>query len=102
MRTAGGEFCSDRDGRRERCGNAAENLEYPKETRKTDAEYRCMDRIQAMAVTGKSVIEAMGTRMPMPGWDDILILGAQLNPPPLMEHDRWLPLPSSERTPSGP
>ena len=67
--------------------NAAENLEYPKETRKTDAEYRCMDRIQAMAVTGKSVIEAMGTRMPMPGWDDILILGAQLNPPPLMEHD---------------
>ena len=25
-----------------------------------------MDRIQAMAVTGKSVIEAMGTRMPMP------------------------------------
>lgn len=67
--------------------NAAENLEYPKETRKTDAEYRCMDRIQAMAVTGKSVIEAMGTRMPMPGWDDILILGGQLNPPPLMEHD---------------
>ena len=25
--------------------------------------------------------------MPMPNWDDILILGAQLNPPPLMEHD---------------
>ena len=25
--------------------------------------------------------------MKMPNWDDILILGAQLNPPPLMEHD---------------
>lgn len=40
-----------------------------------------------MAVSGKSIIEAMGTRMKMPSWDDILILGAQLNPPPLMEHD---------------
>ena len=29
----------------------------------------------------------MGTKMAMPNWDDILILGAQLNPPPLMEHD---------------
>ena len=25
----------------------------------------------------------MSTQMPMPGWDDILMLGAQLNPPPL-------------------
>ena len=40
-----------------------------------------------MAVTGKPIIEAMGTQMKMPNWDDILILGAQLNPPPLMEHD---------------
>lgn len=40
-----------------------------------------------MAVSGRTIIEAMGTRMPMPNWDDILILGAQLNPPPLMEHD---------------
>lgn len=40
-----------------------------------------------MAVGGASIIDAMGTRMAMPGWDDILVLGAQLNPPPLMEHD---------------
>ena len=46
-----------------------------------------MSEIHQMAVTGKPIIEAMGTRMPMPNWDDILILGAQLNPPPLMEHD---------------
>lgn len=40
-----------------------------------------------MAVSGNTIIDAMGTKMAMPGWDDILILGAQLNPPPLMEHD---------------
>ena len=45
-----------------------------------------MKEIQEMAVKGTSAIEAMGTQMPMPGWDDILILGAQLNPPPLDEH----------------
>ena len=62
------------------------SLDYPKETRKTDADYRYMKEIHEMAVTGKSIIEAMGTRMPMPDWDDILILGAQLNPMPLDEH----------------
>lgn len=62
------------------------SLEYPKETRKTDAEYRYMKEIHEMAVTGKSIIEAMGTKMSMPDWDDILILGAQLNPMPLDEH----------------
>ena len=39
-----------------------------------------------MAVTGDSIIDAMGTRMPMPGWDDILFLGAQLDPMPMDEH----------------
>ncbi len=62
------------------------NLQYPKETRKMDADYRYMKQIHEMAVTGKSIIEAMGTRMDMPDWDDILILGAQLNPMPLEEH----------------
>ena len=62
------------------------SLEYPKETRKTDADYRYMKEIHEMAVTGKSIIEAMGTQMPMPNWDDILILGAQLDPMPLDEH----------------
>ena len=36
-----------------------------------------------MAVTGRSIGGAMSTQMSMPGWDDILLLGAQLNPPPL-------------------
>ena len=45
--------------------------------------YRYMETIQQMAASGRPVIEAMGTQMPVPGFDDILILGAQLNPPPL-------------------
>lgn len=62
------------------------NLEYPKETRNANSNYRYMNQIHEMAVSGKSIIEAMGTQMPMPNWDDILVLGAQLNPPPLDEH----------------
>ncbi len=65
---------------------APESLAYPAETRKTDSDYRYMREIHEMAVTGKSIIEAMGTRMPMPNWDDILILGAQLDPMPLDKH----------------
>ncbi|MCD8004468.1 MAG: FMN-binding glutamate synthase family protein [Oscillospiraceae bacterium] len=67
-------------------GAGGPGLDYPADTRKTDADYRYMEEIHQMAVTGKSIISAMGTRMPMPGWDDILILGAQLNPMPLEEH----------------
>lgn len=63
------------------------DLSYPKETRKTDSDYRYMKEIHEMAVTGKSAIEAMGTQMPMPDWDDVLLLGAQLNPMPLDEHE---------------
>ena len=62
------------------------NLNYPEETGKTDSNYRYMKEIQEMALTGKSAIEAMGTRMKMPNWDDVFVLGAQLNPMPLEEH----------------
>ena len=62
------------------------DLSYPKETRKTDSNYRYMKEIHEMAVTGRSAIEAMGTQMKMPNWDDVLVLGAQLNPMPLEEH----------------
>lgn len=62
------------------------DLNYPKETRKTDSNYRYMKEIHEMAVSGTPAIEAMGTQMKMPGWDDVLVLGAQLNPMPLDEH----------------
>ena len=67
--------------------NPGNPLAYPAEYARRDESCRYMKEIHEMAVSGKSIIEAMGTRMPMPSWDDILILGAQLNPPPLMEHD---------------
>ncbi len=62
------------------------DLHYPKETRKADSAYRYMKEIHEMAVTGKSAIEAMGTQRKMPDWDEVLVLGAQLNPMPLEEH----------------
>lgn len=65
---------------------SANSLAYPAEYLRTDESIRYMAEIHKMAVSGQSIIEAMGTRMPMPSWDDILILGAQLNPPPLEEH----------------
>lgn len=63
-----------------------QDLSYPTEYRRMDGSVRYMNQIHEMAVTGQSIIEAMGTRMSMPGWDDILLLGAQLNPLPLDEH----------------
>ena len=41
-----------------------------------------MDDIHAMASTGRSIGEAMDTKMPVPDFSDILILGAQLARPP--------------------
>ncbi len=63
------------------------DLSYPKQFIRHDENCRYMEEIHKMAVTGKPIIAAMGTTMPMPNWDDILILGAQLNPPPLNEDD---------------
>ena len=39
--------------------------------------------IQQMAVTGSSIIEPMRTRSPVVGWDEILVMGAQLAALPL-------------------
>lgn len=58
-------------------------LDYDAATARRDSSCRYMAEIHEMAVTGKTIGGSMGTKMPMPGWDDILILGAQLNPPPL-------------------
>lgn len=63
----------------------AGELDYDSETARYDASSRYMAEIHEMAVTGKTIGGAMSTKMPMPGWDDILFLGAQLNPPPLDE-----------------
>lgn len=62
-------------------------LSYDKNFYRTDESCRYMEEIHQMAVTGKTISGAMGTRMAMPSWDDILLLGAQLNPAPLNEDD---------------
>ena len=62
-------------------------LSYDKNFYRVDQSCRYMEEIHQMAVTGKTISGAMGTKMPMPGWEDILLLGAQLNPPPLDEDD---------------
>lgn len=58
-------------------------LDYDEATARRDSSCRYMAEIHEMAVTGRTIGGSMSTRMPMPGWDDILMLGAQLNPPPL-------------------
>lgn len=63
------------------------NLSYDKSFVRHDEKCRYMEEIHEMAVSGKSISAAMGTQMVMPGWDDILLLGAQLNPMPLNDHD---------------
>lgn len=64
----------------------SEGLNYDSDFARSDLEERCMGDIHTMAVTGQSIIDAMGIRKMSPSWDDILVLGAQLNPMPLDEH----------------
>ena len=62
-------------------------LAYDSKYARTDKSARFMAEIHEMAVTGKSIGGAMGTQMPLPSWDDILILGAQLDTLPLNDND---------------
>ena len=63
------------------------SLSYDLQYVRNDEKMRYMDAIHEMAVSGKTIIGAMGTAMAMPNWDDILILGAQLNPAPLLDDE---------------
>lgn len=62
-------------------------LDYDVSTARHDSSCRYMAEIHEMAVTGKSIGGSMATQMPMPDWDRILMLGAQLNPAPLNDDD---------------
>lgn len=62
--------------------------DYLKEyIRNEDEKETYMKDIHKMAESGKSIISAMGTNKKVISWDDILILGNQLNPAPLLESD---------------
>lgn len=63
-------------------------LDYDKNFYRVDESCRYMEEIHQMAVTGKPISSSMGIKMPLPSWDDILVLGAQLNPAPLDEDER--------------
>ena len=76
------------------CHQPADKFEkLPEEKKETPAEpeqavrFRYMAEIQEMAKTGKSIHAAMATTLPLPSWDDILILGAQLDPMPLNDDE---------------
>ena len=62
-------------------------LAYDARFERHDKSARYMEEIHEMAVTGKSIGGSMGTLMALPGWDDILLLGAQLARFPLNEED---------------
>lgn len=53
--------------------------------RRDDPARRHMATIHALAETGGLPDAAMATDLPLPSWDDILLLGAQLAPMPLAE-----------------
>jgi glutamate synthase domain-containing protein 2 len=64
----------------------AGSLEFAHELIRRDDTERHMSDIQEMALKGTSIIDSMSIKGVKPSWDDILILGAQLNPMPLGEH----------------
>ena len=55
--------------------------------RDSDEKEKNMEDIHAMAINGKSIISAMGTKLPVASWNDILILGGQLNKMPLFDNE---------------
>ncbi len=56
------------------------SLAYDPQYERQDKNRRCMNEIHEMAVSGKSLDSSMGTRMPLPNWDDILLLGSPGTP----------------------
>ena len=58
-------------------------LAYDPQYARSDGSIRYMDEIHQMAVSGQTIDGAMATLMQMPNWDEVLFLGAQLDPAPL-------------------
>ena len=61
----------------------ANPLAYDPAFARRDETCRYMAEIHELAVNGKSIGAAMSTKMPMAGWDDVLLMGAQLDPAPM-------------------
>ena len=67
--------------------NINPTTEYDSSLVRHDENARYMEEIHEMAVKGESLHAAMGTLLPLPKWEDILLLGAQLDPAPLNDDD---------------
>lgn len=80
------ELSDGSNGDKKEAAFSSSQLEYPKETARFDSSIPHMADIHEMAVNGNSIINAMATEIPMPSWDEILIIANQLNPFPLDEH----------------
>ena len=61
----------------------ANPLAYDPAFARIDESCRYMKEIHEVAVSGKTIGAAMSTKMPMAGWDDVLLMGAQLDPAPM-------------------
>ncbi|MBE6469226.1 MAG: FMN-binding glutamate synthase family protein [Coriobacteriaceae bacterium] len=67
-------------------GEAEEGpLAIPAELRRFDPSIRHLSTIHELAENGRAPDGAMATTLPLPAWEDILVLGAQLDPMPLAE-----------------
>lgn len=73
---------SDKETEQEIVENKLENYLKSYQRENDDLE-KWMDDVHEMAITGKSIIKPMGTKLSIVNWDDILILGAQLATMPL-------------------
>jgi len=67
--------------------NIKPTADYDSSLVRHDENARYMEEIHEMAVKGESLHAAMGTLLPLPKWEDILLLGAQLDPAPLNDDD---------------
>lgn len=67
--------------------NVKSTADYDQSLVRKDESARYMEEIHEMAVKGESLHAAMGTLLPLPKWEDILLLGAQLDPAPLNDDD---------------
>lgn len=65
--------------------DSARSLAVSAELRRTDALIRHMDTIHTLAEQGSVPDGAMATSVALPSWDELLVLGAQLDPMPLDE-----------------
>lgn len=60
-------------------------LSVPADLRRVDPSIRHLSTIHELAEHGRLPDAAMATTLPLPAWEDILVLGAQLDPMPLAE-----------------